>query len=218
MRILLVEDDTVLGDGLCAGLELGGYTVDWLTHGDHAACALDADSFDIAILDLALPGLCGMRVLRRWREAGYDMPVLVLTAYEASEDCVAALDNGADDYVIKPVELTELEARVRALTRRSNGHADNTLRCGELELNQTQRLARLAGDAIGLSAYEFKLLEALMEKPGRPVGRERFESLLYGWAEGPESNTIQVLIHNLRVKIGAQRIETIRGLGYRLVS
>lgn len=218
MRILLIEDDLHLGDGLCRGLKIGGHTVDWLTHGLDAANALVADHFDVVILDLALPGRSGLEVLREWRSDDRDVPVLVLTAYDATDDCVSALDYGADDYMVKPFELDELEARLRAVTRRASGHSDNLLSCRGLVLDSARRMTWIEGEEIDLSAYEFKLLEILLERPGRAVGLDQLESLLYGWADGPESNSIQVLIHHLRAKIGSERIETVRGLGYRLAS
>ena len=217
MRILLVEDDEILGDGLCEGLRLDGHTVDWLTDGSTAEGALDADDFDSVVLDLALPGRSGMELLRHWRRSRHDVPVLVLTAYGNSQDCITALDLGADDYVVKPVDLGELEARLRALLRRANGHVDNRLHCGELSLDRADRMAWCGDTAVNLSAYEFAVLEALLERPGRVVSREQLESRLYGWDEGPESNSLHVLIHKLRSHIGADHIETVRGLGYRIV-
>lgn len=217
MRILIVEDDVILGDGLCEGLRQDGHTVDWLTDGGDALHALEADEFDVVILDLALPGHSGLEVLAHWRQAQQQVPVLVLTAYEGTDDCIAALDQGADDYVTKPVDLAELEARLRALLRRANGHADNCLSCGAVSLNRSDRMAWVDETGIELSAYEFVVLEALLERAGRVLSREQLESRLYGWGDGPESNSLQVLIHKLRSRIGAHRIETVRGLGYRLV-
>jgi len=217
LRILLVEDDEILGDGLCEGLRLDGHTVDWLTDGSTAEGALDADDFDSVVLDLALPGRSGMELLRHWRRSRHYVPVLVLTAYGNSPDCITALDLGADDYVVKPVDLGELEARLRALLRRAHGHVDNRLHCGELSLDRADRMAWCGDTAVNLSAYEFAVLEALLERPGRVVSREQLESRLYGWDEGPESNSLHVLIHKLRSHIGADHIETVRGLGYRIV-
>lgn len=217
MRILLVEDDEILGDGLCEGLRLDGHTVDWLTDGSTAEGALDADHFDSVVLDLALPGRSGMELLRHWRRLRHHVPVLVLTAYGNSPDCITALDLGADDYVVKPVDLGELEARLRALLRRAHGHVDNRLRCGELSLDRADQMAWRGDTAVNLSAYEFVVLEALLERPGRVLSRDQLESRLYGWDEGPESNSLHVLIHKLRSHIGADHIETVRGLGYRIV-
>ncbi|MDW5377685.1 response regulator transcription factor [Halomonas sp. HP20-15] len=217
MRILVIEDDVILGDGLCEGLRLDGHTVDWLTDGDDALHALEADEFDVAVLDLALPGCSGLEVLAHWRRANQQVPVLVLTAYGDTHDCITALDQGADDYVSKPVDLAELEARLRALLRRANGHADNCLQCGAVSLDRSDRIVRIDETSVELSAYEFAVLEALLERSGRVISREQLESRLYGWGDGPESNSLHVLIHKLRSRIGARRIETVRGLGYRIV-
>lgn len=217
MRILLVEDDQTLGDGLREGLRLAGHTVDWLARGDEASGALLADRFDAVVLDLALPGRSGLDVLSRWRTEGQTEPVLVLTAYDGTDDCIAGLDRGADDYVVKPVDLGELEARLRALVRRAAGVADNRVSCGPIELDRAGRSAWRSGERLELSGYEFALLEGLMERAGQPVGKDQLEARLYGWGDGPSSNSVQVLIHNLRRKLGARRIETVRGLGYRLV-
>ncbi|TPW29321.1 response regulator [Pararhizobium mangrovi] len=216
MRILLVEDDRVLGDGLRTGLTLEGHTVDWLEDGEDAAIAVDRERFDVAILDLALPSRSGMDVLADWRSRENSLPVLVLTATGDNAQCIAALDTGADDYVVKPAELDQILARLRALQRRAAGKADNRMSCGALHLERENRMAWLADEPLDLSAYEFAILETLMEHPGRPVSPERLESLLYGWNAMPESNSVQVLIHKLRSKIGTKRIETLRGLGYRL--
>ncbi len=218
MRILVVEDDEVLGDGLCEGLRLSGHTVDWLTRGLQAWDALSADHFDAVILDLALPDRSGMSVLKHWRDQGSPTPVLVLTAYDGTEDCVAALDGGADDFISKPFQFEELEARLRVLLRRSNGHADNELRHGQVRLDRVDHRALVADRAVDLSAYEFAVLETLLERPGAVVSREHIESRLYGWSDGPDSNSVNVLIHKLRAKIGGDHIETVRGLGYRVVS
>lgn len=217
MRILLVEDDAVLGDGLSEGLRLGGHTVDWLTDGTSAADALERDDFAAVILDLALPGASGLEVLRGWRRRRRCVPVLVLTASGSDEGCIAALDDGADDYLVKPVDLDVLDARLRALARRVGGHADDTLRCGALELERDGHAVRLDARPVALSAYEFRVLETLIERPGKVVARDALETRLYGWGERPGSDPLRVLVHNLRRKIGARRIETVRGVGYRLV-
>ncbi|SHF38349.1 two-component system, OmpR family, response regulator [Modicisalibacter ilicicola DSM 19980] len=218
MRILLVEDDPVLGDGLCEGLRLDGHTVEWLTDGREAEHALDADAFDVVVLDLALPGSSGLSVLSRWRAAHYPGPVLILTAYGATQDCIAGLDLGADDYMVKPVDLGELEARLRALVRRANRHTDDYLRHGPVCMSRADKRVWVDQRPVDLSAHEFVALEALLERPGRLVSREQLETRLYGWGDGPESNSLQVLIHKLRHHIGARHIETVRGLGYRLAT
>ena len=217
MRILLVEDDAVLGDGLRAGLELGGHAVDWLVDGASATNALEGERFSAAILDLQLPRASGLEVLRAWRRRGRDLAVLVLTAHGSDDGCIEALDDGADDYLVKPIDLDVLEARLRAVVRRVAGRAGNRARCGALTVEPDRRLALVDGEPVGLSAYEFRVLEALIERPGGVVGAERLESVLYGWGEGPQSNSVRVIVHKLRRKIGARRIETVRGLGYRLV-
>ncbi|WP_085919996.1 response regulator [Halomonas sp. CSM-2] len=217
MRILVVEDDEILGDGLCEGLRQDGHTVDWLNDGRVAEQALATDTFDTIVLDLSLPGRSGLDILASWRRSQHLTPVLVLTAREGTRDCIAALDLGADDYVVKPVDLAELEARLRALLRRANGHADNRLSCGTLVLDRADQMVWCGDEAVDLSAYEFVVLEALLERPGRVVSQGQLESCLYGWGDGPESNSLHVLIHKLRSHIGASRIETVRGLGYRVV-
>ena len=217
MRILLVEDDAVLGDGLSTGLRLGGHTVDWLDDGRAALDALDADAFCAVVLDLALPGASGLDVLRDWRvRRRRDVPVLVLTACGSDAGCIAALDGGADDYLVKPVDLDVLEARLRALVRRAAGRADGALRCGALSVERAGRVVRLEGRPVSLSAYEFRVLEMLIERPGGIVDRDRLRTGLYGWGEEPSSDSLRVLVHKLRRKIGAHRVETVRGAGYRL--
>ncbi|MBZ9567591.1 response regulator [Modicisalibacter tunisiensis] len=216
MRILVVEDDEVLGDGLCEGLRQDGHTIDWLLDGRIAEAALEGEAFDAVVLDLSLPGRTGIQVLKHWRDTHQTTPVVVLTAYEAQWNSVTLLDQGADDYLTKPVDLEELEARLRALARRANGHSDNRLsHCG-ISLDRSDRRVWVDGTPVDLSAHEFMVLEALLERPGRVVGREQLESRLYGWNEGPESNSFHVLIHKLRGHVGAHRIETVRGLGYRV--
>lgn len=217
MRILLIEDDEVLGEGVTEGLALDGHQVDWLLDGDSAVHAFDADTFDAAILDLTLPGCHGAAVLKRWRAAGHATPVLVLTATDEQDSCIALLDNGADDYVVKPAALGEIQARLRALVRRGHAQVDNRLVCGDLTLDTGARSVWIGDASVACSAYELIVLQTLAERAERPVGREQLSSTLYGWGDGPESNSIEVLIHNLRAKIGARRIETVRGLGYRLV-
>lgn len=215
MHILLVEDDTILGDGLQTGLSLEGHIVDWLTDGEDAKAAVMGSDFDAVILDLGLPGCDGRYVLKQWREDGVTTPVLVLTAFDRDAHCVETLDIGADDYVTKPISLPELSARLRAIQRRVAGDADNCLRVGNVMLDRANRVTTLHDRPIDLSTYEHIILEALMERAGRAVDRETLEVRLYGWGDGPESNSLEVLIHNLRRKIGRARIKTIRNLGYQ---
>lgn len=216
MRVLLVEDDGLLGNALQAGLTQAGYRVDWLTDGDQAAAALRHEEPDLLVLDLGLPGQDGLSVLRTLRSRGSDLPVLVLTARDTVEDRVAGLDCGADDYLVKPFDLGELRARLRAIGRRRSGRATPLLEHAGLSLDQSSRTVALDGETVPLSNTAIAILEALLERPGTPVTRDRLEQLLYGWGEGAESNTIEVHIHHLRKKLGKQRIHTIRGLGYMI--
>lgn len=216
MRILLAEDDPQLGDGLTVGLRQDGYAVDWVKDGMAADHALASESFDLLVLDLGLPRLSGMEVLARLRGRGQALPVLILTARDATGDKIAGLDGGADDYVVKPVDLDELGARVRALARRTAGRAQPVLRLGDLELDPAARQASLAGQPIELSLREFSLLQALMENSGRVMTRAQLEGSLYGWRDEPDSNALEVHIHHLRKKVGAERIRTLRGVGYMM--
>lgn len=215
MRILLVEDDELLGDGLQAGLRQAGYNVDWLKDGIQARTALAAEQYAAVVLDLGLPRLDGLALLRELRAAGDATPVLVLTARDSTLDKVKGLDSGADDYLIKPVDLDELSARLRALIRRAGGVASPVIKVGAVEIDPAARLARLRGEPVDLPAKELAVLEMLMRNAGRIVSRGQLESALYGWGEGVESNAVEVHIHHLRRKLGAERIRTLRGLGYR---
>lgn len=214
MRVLLVEDDALLGDGIKAGLEQSGFTVDWLRDGVAAATALASDRFDALILDLGLPRLDGMAVLRGLRRADSDLPVLVLTARDTVADRVAGLDAGADDYLVKPFDLEELAARLRAIMRRRAGRAAPLIRHGDLALDPATRMIRLAGEPVELGTREFAILQALLENTGQVLSRERLEESLYGWNEGVESNAIEVFVHHLRRKLGRELIRTVRGVGY----
>ncbi len=216
MRILLVEDDELLGDGLQAGLRHCGFQVDWLRDGLAARTALDNEEYAAVVLDLGLPRLDGMALLRGLRGAGKTVPVLVLTARDALADKVAGLDGGADDYLVKPLDLDELAARLRALMRRSGGQATPLLHAGAVELDPAARRVRLDGKSIDLSAREFAVLELLMRNAGRVMSRGQLEAALYGWDEGVESNVMEVLVHHLRRKLGADLIRTVRGVGYLL--
>lgn len=220
MRILLVEDDPLLGDGLTAGLRQAGFAVDWVKDGVAADHALKSESFDLVVLDLGLPRLSGMEVLRRLRErpgdAGGNTPVLVLTARDATGDKVAGLDAGADDYLVKPVDLDELAARVRALTRRAAGRTMPQVHHGELMLDPIARQVTQHGEAVELSAREFDLLQALLENTGRVMTRTQLEGALYGWRDEPDSNALEVHIHHLRRKLGNDLIKTLRGIGYTI--
>lgn len=214
MRILLAEDDPQLGDGLTVGLRQDGYAVDWVKDGAAADLALKDERYDLLVLDLGLPRRDGMDVLERLRARGDGLPVLILTARDATGDKVRGLDAGADDYLVKPVSLDELAARVRALTRRAAGRAQPVLRHGDLTLDPAAHVAALAGVPLELSAREFSLLAMLLENAGRVLTRAQLEGALYGWRDEPDSNALEVHIHHLRKKIGAERIKTLRGIGY----
>ncbi len=216
MRILLVEDDELLGDGLAAGLRHCGYNVDWLRDGEQARSALATEDYAALVLDLGLPRLDGMSLLRGLRAAGNTIPVLILTARDSTWDKVGGLDGGADDYLVKPVDLDELAARLRALTRRASGQSTPLLQAREVELDPAARRVRLRGEPVELSAREFAILEQLMRNAGRMISRAQLESALYGWGEGVESNAVEVHIHHLRRKLGADLIRTVRGVGYLL--
>jgi len=216
MRLLLVEDDPHLGDGLMVGLRQQGYAVDWVKDGVAAELALASEPFDLVVLDLGLPRRSGLEVLKKLRAQGKATPVLILTARDATADKVAGLDAGADDYVVKPVDLDELAARVRALTRRAAGRAQPILRHGELELDPAAHRVTLAGRPVELSAREFALLAALLENAGRVLTRAQLEATLYGWRDEPESNALEVHIHHLRRKLGGDLIKTLRGIGYTI--
>jgi DNA-binding response OmpR family regulator len=215
MRILLVEDDELLGDGLQAGLRQAGYNAEWLKDGIQARTALASEQYAAVVLDLGLPRLDGLALLRELRAAGNATPVLVLTARDSTLDKVKGLDSGADDYLIKPVDLDELTARLRALIRRAGGQAAPLLKVGAVELDPAAHLVRLRGEPVELPAKELAVLEMLMRNAGRIVSRGQLESALYGWSEGVESNAVEVHVHHLRRKLGADRIRTLRGLGYR---
>jgi len=216
MRILLIEDDPILGDGLATGLRQSGFAVDWLKDGESAVAALQSEKFDLAVLDLGLPRLSGMEVLKRLRGRGDAMPVLVLTARDAIGDRIAGLDGGADDYLIKPVDLEELAARIRALLRRSAGRADAMLRHGSIALDPAGRRVELDGKPVELSGREFAVLHALLTNAGRVMSRSQLEQSIYGWNEEPDSNALEVHIHHLRRKFGAELIKTLRGVGYTI--
>ena len=216
MRILLVEDDPQLGDGLTIGLRQAGFAVDWVKDGNAADLALHAESFDLVVLDLGLPNLSGMEVLTRARDRGQTMPVLILTARDATGDKVSGLDAGADDYLVKPVDLDELTARIRALTRRSAGRAAPLLTHGNLALDPAAHSVTLAGQPVELSGREFSLLQMLLESAGRVLTRSQLEQSICGWRDEPDSNALEVHIHHLRKKLGSELIRTLRGVGYTI--
>ena len=216
MRILLVEDDPQLGDGLTIGLRQAGFAVDWVQDGNTADHALQSESFDLVVLDLGLPRLSGMEVLSRARGRGQTMPILILTARDATGDKVSGLDAGADDYLVKPIDLDELTARIRALTRRSAGRADPLLTHGNIVVDPAARSVTLGGAAVELSGREFSLLQMLLESAGRVLTRSQLEQSIYGWRDEPDSNALEVHIHHLRKKLGSDLIRTLRGVGYTI--
>jgi two-component system OmpR family response regulator/two-component system response regulator QseB len=214
MRVLLVEDDALLGDGVRAGLAQAGFAVDWVRDGPEALDRLEAEPIAAVVLDLGLPGLSGLTVLRRLRARRSKVPVLILTARDAVDDRVTGLDAGADDYVVKPVDLAELAARLRALIRRASGEAAPALRRGALELDPAAHRVVFRGRPVELSAREFSLLHALMLSAGRVLSREQLEERLYPWGREIESNAVEVHVHHLRRKLAPALIRTIRGVGY----
>lgn len=216
MRVLVVEDDAVLGDGLKVGLGLEGLTADVVGSCDEARAAAALHDHEVIVLDVALPDGSGLDLLREWRAAGETTPILLLTARDLVEDRIAGLDSGADDYLGKPFALNELAARVRALQRRSAGHADSMLVVGELKLDLNRRNASRAGEPLSLSRREFAVLRLLAEHPGHILSRAQIEDRIYGWQEEVGSNAVEVHIHNLRAKLGRAAIETVRGEGYRM--
>jgi DNA-binding response OmpR family regulator len=216
LRVLLVEDDGLLGSAVQAGLEQAGYTVDWLRDGRLAGSALRDDQPDLLVLDLGLPGKDGLSLLAELRAGNSDLPVLVLTARDTVEDRIAGLDAGADDYLVKPFDLGELTARLRAIMRRRHGRASPVIQHGGLVFDPAARTVMMDGEAVSLSVKALAILEALLERPGIPLSRERLEHKLYGWGEGVESNAVEVHIHHLRKKLGKARIRTVRGLGYMI--
>ncbi|SEA35533.1 MAG: response regulator transcription factor [Paraburkholderia sp.] len=214
MRVLLVEDDDLIGCGVEAGLRQAGFTVDWARDGNKADLALSTTDYALVILDLGLPLISGTEVLRRLRAAGKDVPVLVLTAKGTVADRVDGLDAGADDYLGKPFDLVELIARCRALLRRAQGRSVELIRHGGLTVDPTSRTAALDGTRVPLTSREWAILHQLVTNPGVPQSRSRLEESLYGWQEEVESNAIEVHISNLRKKLGATLITTVRGIGY----
>jgi len=214
MRLLLVEDDPMIGASVQKGLRQDGFAVDWVRDGSTAELAVANESYALILLDLGLPKKDGLDVLATLRQRGNTTPVLVLTARDAVADRVKGLDSGADDYLVKPFDLDELAARIRALLRRQAGRAEPVIRHGELTLNPSTHEATLRGQALVLTAREFALLEALLERPGVILSRAQLEDRLYGWGEEIESNAVEVYVHSLRKKLGADFIRNVRGVGY----
>ncbi len=219
MRVLIVEDDLLLGDALAAGLRQRGQVVDWFRSGPEADAALAASAYDAVVLDLGLPGGDGMEWLRRWRARGDTLPVLILTARDGVEQRIAGLDVGADDYLVKPIEIDELAARLRAMVRRAAGRAQAVWQHGSLEYDPAARVVRWQGRDVELTGREIGVLEALLKHPHRVLSKASLQERLYDWSGGePESNALEVHIHRLRRKIHPRIVRTVRGLGYALGS
>jgi len=216
MRLLLVEDDSMIGAAAQQGLRQDGYAVDWARDGVQAEAAIATTPYDLVLLDLGLPRKDGLSLLRSVRAKGRDLPVIIITARDAVTDRIAGLDAGADDYVVKPFDLDELSARVRAVARRHAGRAQPLLRVGELAIDAATRQVTWKGRDVALSAREFAVLEALADRPGAILSRSQLEDRLYGWEEEIGSNAIEVHIHALRRKLDPALIRNVRGMGYTL--
>jgi two-component system response regulator QseB len=216
MRLLLVEDDAMIGEAIRAGLKREGFTVDWVHDGESASRVLRTEPFDLLLLDLGLPRKGGLEVLTAARAQGQELPVLIITARDAISDRVQGLDAGADDYLVKPFDLDELAARIRALLRRKSGRTAPAVEHRGVVLNPATHTVTREGREIALSPKEFALLRLLMERPGTILSRARIEERLYGWGEEVESNAVEVHIHGLRRKLGADFILNVRGVGYRV--
>jgi DNA-binding response OmpR family regulator len=214
MRILIVEDDRLLGEGILAGLRQAGFQPDWVQDGVAGLAALQSEPFSAVVLDLGLPRLSGLYLLRRLRKDGDTTPVLILTARDTSQDVIAGLDAGGDDYLVKPFDLGELAARLRALIRRAAGSAAPLIEHGELQLDPAARSVRFKGRPVELAPREFALLHELLLNAGRVMTRAQLEAKLYPWGEEVESNALEVHIHHLRRKLAAELIHTVRGVGY----
>jgi two-component system response regulator QseB len=214
MRVLLVEDDRMIAQGLQTALRQDGYAVDWMADGRAADAALRNARFDLMLLDLGLPERDGLAVLRDLRRRGDATPVIILTARDDTQDRIDGLDAGADDYIVKPFDLDEVAARMRSVLRRANGRADPIIRVGDISLNAATHAVERAGVAVQLSAHEYSVLEALLQRPGAILSRAQLEDRLYGWDAPVESNAIEVYIHSLRRKLGSDSIRTVRGVGY----
>jgi two-component system, OmpR family, response regulator len=216
MRVLLIEDDPMIGKAVRHGLRDAGFVVDWVVDARAAETSIAAAAYDIALLDLGLPSQDGMALLRELRARNITLPVFILSARDAVTDRIAGLNAGADDYLSKPFDLDELVARVHALLRRHAGSASPQQRHGALTLDPVQRRVTLRGAEVALSAREFAILEALMRRPGAVLSREQLEDAVYGWGDEVGSNAVEVHLHHLRRKLGAQAIRNVRGVGYRV--
>jgi len=214
MRILLVEDDRMIGESIRTALRQDGGAVDWVRDGRSAESTLTSEQFDLVLLDLGLPQRDGIEILRAMRSRHDQTPVIVLTARDALADRVTGLDAGADDYLVKPFELEELAARIRAVTRRKSGRAEPAIQVGQVRLDPSMRQVTVGGEPVMLSAREYAVLEALMMRPGAILSRAQLEDRLYGWGDAIESNAVSVYVHQLRRKLGNDFIRNVRGVGY----
>lgn len=214
MRLLLIEDNESIGKGLYSGLNQAGYAVDWVRDGETAQSAFHSEQYDVAVLDLGLPRKSGIEVLDELRSRGEKVPVLILTAKDTVNDRIIGLDHGADDYMIKPFDLDELNARLRAILRRSSGRASPVLRHANIELDPASHTVTLSENIVELTPRAFDILQTLMENQGRVMSRTRLEESMYSWKDDIESNAVEVHIHQIRKKLGNDLIRTIRGVGY----
>jgi DNA-binding response OmpR family regulator len=214
MRVLVVEDDVMIAQGLQTGLRQSGFTVDWLSDGKNAGLALQSASFDLVLLDLGLPGRDGLEVLRDLRRRRDATPVIVITARDEVQSRIAGLDAGADDYIVKPFDLDEVIARMRSVLRRVAGRGETGIQHRDLRLDPVTRTVERGGKPVGVSAHEFAVLEALLQRPGAVLSRAQLEDRLYGWGGEIGSNAVEVYIHGLRRKLGNDTIRTLRGVGY----
>jgi two-component system response regulator QseB len=214
VRILLVEDDSMIAQGLRTALRQDGYAVDWMQDGLSADEALRTSTFDLILLDLGLPGRDGLDVLRRLRQRGRDTPTIILTARDEVQDRIAGLDAGADDYIVKPFDLDELAARMRSVLRRAAGRGDPCIEHKGIRLNPVTHSVERDGAPVQLSAHEYAVLEALLQRPGAVLSRTQLEDRLYGWDSQVASNAVEVYVHGLRRKLGSEAIRTLRGVGY----
>lgn len=218
MKVLLAEDDAMLGRSMERGLRMAGFSLDWARDGLQTQAALREQAYDVLLLDIALPGLDGLQLLQWLRAEDLPVPVLVVSARDAVSDRVAGLNLGADDYLTKPFDLDELVARVHALARRRSGRAQPEMQFGRLTMRPLRREALLDNQPVTLAAREYDVLLALMEHPGTVLSREQLESRLYGWQEEVASNAVEVHVHHLRRKLGSAWIKNVRGVGYKLVA
>jgi DNA-binding response OmpR family regulator len=214
MRVLLVEDDGMIARGLQTALRQSNFAVDWVADGKSADAALQDSVFDVVLLDLGLPQLDGLDVLRAMRQRRCATPVIILTARDEVQNRIAGLDAGADDYIVKPFDLDEVMARMRSVMRRAAGRGDPVIQHGDLRLNPVSHTVERNGEPVNLSAHEFSVLEALLQRPGAVLSRSQLEDRLYGWDEQIGSNAVEVYIHGLRRKLGNEAIRTLRGVGY----